>query len=238
MSHTINCLIIDDEPLARDLIRVFLQQDTDFVIAGECAHPVEAYELLLNNDIDVIFLDIQMPVISGIDFLRSLRHPPKVVFTTAHANYAADAFNLNVVDYIVKPVTEERFGRALLKLKEALKPVADSSMPVNEAVADYVFLKVDGKLVRVEFAHIAYIEALKDFTRIVLKNEKPLLVGMHLKAVESLLPAGIFIRVHRSFVVPVNAISGIFGNTIEIGKEQVPIGANYKEQLFNLLKIK
>src|SRR5882724_11868694 len=106
MITSINCLIIDDEPLARTLIRTFLLAQPGFTIAGECASPVEAYELLLNNEIDVLFLDIQMPVISGIDFLRSLKRPPKVVFTTAHANYAAAAFNLNVVDYIVKPVTE------------------------------------------------------------------------------------------------------------------------------------
>jgi DNA-binding LytR/AlgR family response regulator len=240
MSTTINCLIIDDEPLARGLIKTFLLAQTGFTIVGECASPVDAYELLLNNEIDVLFLDIQMPVISGIDFLRSLKRPPKVVFTTAHADYAAAAFNLDVVDYIVKPVTEERFEQALNKLRETLKAGEKAGFKTGEEPlpADYIFLKVDSRLVKVPFDDILYLEALKDFTKVYLKQDKSLLVGAHLKAVEGLLPAAPFMRVHRSFVVSVKAISGIMGNTIEIGKIQVPIGGNYKDELFAVLKIK
>lgn len=240
MNTKLNCLIIDDEPLARELIRTFLLSKTDFTIAGECINPVEAYELLLNNDIHVIFLDIQMPVLSGIDFLRSLKHPPKIIFTTAHADYAASAFDLNVVDYIVKPVTEERFEQALeklmvvLKYKESIRVQTEEESPP----VDYIFFKADGKLVKVQFNEILYLEALKDFTKIFLRNEKAILIGSHLKAVDSLLPVSDFIRVHRSFVVSIKAISGIFGNTIEIGKIQIPIGGNYKEALLKMLNIK
>jgi len=240
MITKINCLIIDDEPLARELIRTFLLSQTDFTIVGECINPVEAYELLLKNDIHVIFLDIQMPVVSGIDFLRSLKYPPKIIFTTAHADYAADAFNLNVVDYIVKPVTEERFEQALEKLKAALK--IREKIPVQSeeesTPLDYFFIKADAKLAKIQFNDILYMEALKDFTKIHLTNEKAILVGDHLKAVEGRLPAAGFIRTHRSFVVSRKAITGIFGNTIEIGKIQIPIGVTYKEQLFTSLNIK
>lgn len=238
MTSKTNCLIIDDEPLARSLIRTFLSKKMDFNIIGECINPTEAYELLLNNDIHVIFLDIQMPVISGIDFLQSLKHPPKIIFTTAHSNFATTAFNLNAVDYIVKPITEERFDQALDKLKSSLATNEVAAIKPSTILIDYIFFKTDGKLVKVQFDEILYMEALKDFTKIYLRNEKTILVGEHLKAVESLLPAILFIRVHRSFLVSLKAITGIFGNTIEIGKTQLPVGGNYREQLYQQLNIK
>lgn len=240
MNSRANCLIIDDEPLARSLIRTFLSKKTDFNIIGECINPTEAYELLLNNDIHVIFLDIQMPVISGIDFLQSLKHPPKIIFTTAHSNFAADAFNLNAVDYIVKPITEERFAQALDKLRSSFagSEAGNTKTGDNTISADYIFFKTDGKLVKVQFDEILYLEALKDFTKVYLRNEKTILVGDHLKAVEGHLPAAIFIRAHRSFLVSLKAITGIFGNTIELGKIQLPVGGNYRDQLFKVLNIK
>lgn len=240
MTRRTNCLIIDDEPLARSLIRTFILKKTDFTITGECINPIEAYELMLNNDIHVIFLDIQMPVISGIDFLQSLKHPPLIVFTTAHSNFAADAFNLDAVDYIVKPITEERFEQALAKLKSAFafNEVANAKPSNTIAATDYIFFKTDGKLVKVEFDEILYLEALKDFTKVFLSNQKTILVGEHLKAVENQLPSSRFMRAHRSFLVSLKAITGIFGNTIELGKIQLPVGGNYREQLFTILKIK
>jgi two-component system LytT family response regulator len=237
MNAKIHCLIIDDEPLARQLIRALLLPRSEFMIIGECSNPVEAYELLLNNDIDVIFLDIQMPVISGVDFLRSLKRPPKVIFTTAHGDFATHAFNLNAVDYIVKPVTEERFEQAIEKLRLAF--AAGRSQKDEELPAvDHIFLKADAKLVKVTLDEILYLEALKDFTKVHLRNEKTILVGDHLKAVESLLPGPGFVRIHRSYLVSIKAITGVFGNTVEIGKTQLPIGGTYKDDLFTILNIK
>ncbi len=240
MINKFNCLIIDDEPLARSLIRTFLLKKTDYNIIGECINPTEAYELLLNNNIHIVFLDIQMPVVSGIDFLQSLNKPPKIVFTTAHSNYAADAFNLNAVDYIVKPITEERFEQALEKLKSAFaaNEVADNKVEEHVFSVDYTFLKADGKLLKVHFDDILYLEALKDFTKFYLRNEKTILVGEHLKAVENNLPSTLFVRSHRSFLISLKTITGIFGNTIEIGKIQLPIGGNYRDQLLKALNIK
>lgn len=240
MNSTINCLIIDDEPLARSLIKAFLSKKTDFNIIGECINPADAYELLVNNEIHVIFLDIQMPVVSGIDFLQSLKYPPKIIFTTAHSNFAADAFDLNAVDYIVKPITEDRFEQALDKLKSSFFANNETfnKIAVNTILIDYIFFKTDGKLVKIQFDDIVYLEALKDFTKVYLRNKKTILVGDHLKAVEGNLPAGLFMRVHRSFLVSLKAITGIFGNTLELGSIQLPVGGNYKDQLFTVLNIK
>ena len=240
MNRPINCLIIDDEPLARSLIRTFLSKKTGFEVLGECTTPVQAYEWLSLHDIDVIFLDIQMPVISGIEFLQSLKHPPKIIFTTAHAGFAAEAFTLNAVDYIVKPVTEKRFEQALEKLKLTL---SQTELPAQKSNAEtpalnYIFFKTDGRLLKVEFDEVLYIEALKDYSKIFLRNGDTILVGEHLKAVEALLPTTRFIRAHRSFLVAVQAITGVFGNTIEIGKIQLPVGGNYRDQLFQQLQIK
>lgn len=240
MSDPIKCLIIDDEPLARSLIRAFLTKNGGYEILAECINPVQSYEWLLHHDVQVIFLDIQMPVISGIDFLQSLKHPPKIIFTTAHASFAAEAFTLNAVDYIVKPVTEKRFEQALDKLKLSLdnKEYANSIPNLLPVELSYTFFKTDGKLVKVEFDEILYLEALKDYSKIYLKNGKTILVGEHLKAVETQLPVTGFIRAHRSFLVAVKAITGVFGNTIEIGNTQLPVGGNYRDQLFQQLHIK
>ena len=237
--NTINCLIIDDEPLARSLIRTLLNRHGGFNILAECTNPTEAYESLLSHPVKVIFLDIQMPVISGIDFLRSLQHPPKVIFTTAHANFAADAFTLNAVDYLVKPFTPERFSQALEKLRQSLLNAgaaqtihAEQSIPV-----DYVFFKVDGKLMKLLFENILFLEALKDFTKIHLRSGKFLLIGDHLKAVESQLPADQFIRIHRSYVVFLKAITGLFGNTVELDSQQLPMGGSFREEVMARLGI-
>ena len=240
MSSRINCLIIDDEPLARSLIKAYLTKRSDFNIIGECITASEAYELLVKYDVHVIFLDIQMTIISGIDFLKTLKHPPKIIFTTAYSNFAVEAFNLNAVDYIVKPITEDRFEQALDKLKSSIEN--NSLAPTNSAVKtnliDYIFLRTDGKLVKVQFDDILYLEALKDFTKVYLRNEKTILVGEHLKAVESHLPTELFMRVHRSFLVSLKAITGLFGNTLELGNKQLPVGGNYKDQLYAVLNIK
>lgn len=240
MSSRINCLIIDDEPLARSLIKAYLIKRADFNILGECLTASEAYELLVKYDVHVIFLDIQMTEISGIDFLKTLKHPPKIIFTTAYSNFAVEAFNLNAVDYLIKPITEDRFEQALDKLKSSLgnNSIVSKNTAVNTIIIDYIFFRIDGKLVKVQFDDILYLEALKDFTKVYLKNDKTILVGDHLKAVESHMPNELFMRIHRSFLVSLKAITGLFGNTLEIGNKQLPVGGNYKDQLFAVLNIK
>lgn len=226
MNNIINCLIVDDEPLARSLIRVFLSKRPGFRVIGECALVDEARKMLTTHQVHALFLDINMPVMSGVDFLGTLKHPPKVVFTTAYAGFAAEAFDLDAVDYLVKPITEPRFDQALMKLREAL-----------DVKENGIFLKADGKLVKVLYDDILFLEALKDFTRVHLASGKNILVGEHLKAVEAMLPSGRFLRAHRSHVISLHAVTGVFGNTVEIGNLQLPVGGLYKDDLYRALKI-
>lgn len=227
------CIIVDDEPLARELVHGYVDKLAGWEVKAACRSVADAYEVLYQNDVDLIFLDINMPQVSGIEFLRTLRNPPLIVFTTAYAEYAATAFDLKAVDYLVKPITEERFREAIAKV-ERLLTGNDTRSPVHQA--DHVFLKQDSRLVKVPFDAILFVEALKDFSK-VHTGEKPLLVSMHLKLLEDQLPADRFLRVHRSYIIALNAITALQGNIVEIGKQEIPIGATYKEELLKRLGV-
>jgi DNA-binding LytR/AlgR family response regulator len=230
--NEIRCMIVDDEPIARDILRNHIGATPGLQLLKSCMNASEAYEGLHEHAIDLIFLDIQMPVITGTDFLRSLRNPPLVIFTTAYHNYAVEGFELNSVDYLLKPITYERFYQAIQKVRErmAVKPV-QVQIPV-----DYIFIKQDSRLVRIHFNDIRYIEAEKDFST-VFTTDKKWLAGMHLKMFESMLPEQQFFRVHRSYIVNLSKISSINGNMVELGQTQIPIGANYRPELMKKLGI-
>jgi DNA-binding LytR/AlgR family response regulator len=228
---TIKCLITDDEPLARKLIAGYVEKLPEWSIVAQCKNALEAYEILIKEKVDIMFLDINMPVINGLDFYRSLKNPPYLVFTTAYPEYAVEGFELEAVDYLVKPVTFDRFLKAAERIydKILLKNKSDDPVTRPDPVepADHIFIKHFGKLVKVFFEDILYLEAQKDLVKFVLKSDE-LLAGMTLKEAEDALPSAKFLRVHRSFIVSVKAITALFGNTIEIGTFQIPIGANYK----------
>jgi DNA-binding LytR/AlgR family response regulator len=228
-----SCIIVDDEPLARALVQGYVDKLPGWDTKALCRSVADAYEALYQNSIDVIFLDINMPDVSGIAFLSTLRNPPLVVFTTAYAEYAAKAFDLKAVDYLVKPITEDRFREAVAKV-EGLLDGADVRPAAQQA--DHVFLKQDARLVKVPFNDILYVEALKDFSK-VHRSEKPMLVSAHLKMLEDLLPADRFLRVHRSYIVALHAITALQGNIVEIGKQEIPVGATYKEELLKRLGV-
>ncbi len=228
----IKCLIVDDEPLARKLIEGYIEKIPDWEIAGTCKNAVEAYGFLMKDKIDVLFLDVNMPVINGLDFYRSLKSPPSLVFTTAYPEHAVEGFELNALDYLVKPITFKRFlktvERVNMKKDAPAPPAASKKYPATDL--DFLFIKNFGKLVKVNFKDILFLEAHKDFVRFVMKEEK-LLAGMTMKEAEDQLPATSFIRTHRSYIVSVDAITALFGNTIEIGEDQIPIGGSYKEEV-------
>lgn len=226
----IHCIIVDDEPLARELVALYISRLSNWMVVAQCRSVAEAYEALYQNSVDVIFLDINMPDKTGIDFLSNLKNPPHVVFTTAYAEYAAKAFDLKAVDYLVKPITEDRFREAVSKV-EGLQHTSPAST-IQET--DHVFLKQDNRLVKVLFDDILYVEALKDFSKVFLK-EKAMLISAHLKMMEDLLPANRFLRVHRSYMVALDKISALQGNVVEIGKHQIPVGTTYKEELMKRL---
>jgi len=232
--NKVNCLIVDDEPLARKIIETYLSVVAGWQLIRSCMNAVEAYDALQGNSIDVMFLDIRMPVVSGIDFLRSLQHTPLVVFTTAYSDYAVTGFELNAVDYLVKPITADRFMQAVEKANARLLSQAAEKEIFSTPPADYLFIRQETRLIRVNYEDILFIEAKRDFTSIHLKRKK-LLASMHLKALEMMLSPQRMLRVHRSYIVNLDAVQSINGNTIEIEDKGIPIGANYKPELFRRL---
>ncbi|MHB1277916.1 MAG: LytR/AlgR family response regulator transcription factor [Bacteroidia bacterium] len=231
----LNCIIVDDEPLAQDVIESYLESEQDIQLLRKCQNAIEAREALKTLPVDLIFLDIQMPEISGIDFLRSLESPPMVIFTTAHPNFAVEGFNLDAVDYLMKPISIDRFKKAVKKARELYQmkhqPLS-FSMPVEGE--DHFFVKADQKLVKLRYDDIHYVEALADYVKIHT-NEKRIITLQTMKKMEERLPSDRFIRVHRSFIVRIGEIKSISGNKIELGEQQIPIGKNYKSSLYEYL---
>ncbi len=234
----INCLIVDDEPLAREILRLHLTGIPGWTIVSECTNAAEAFEKLLSNRIDLMFLDVQMPRINGTDFLRNIRERPEVVFTTAHAGFAIEGFELNAIDYLLKPITRPRFLEAIRKVeiklgvnRQAQPPAADA--PQEES---FMFVKQDSRQIKVPFAAILYLEAKRDYTLIQLTDRK-ILAGFNLKMLEGMLPAAQFMRIHRSYIIRLAAIDALYGNLVEIRNFQVPVSLAHKDLLLQALRL-
>ena len=234
----IRCLAIDDEVLALDLIGDNIRKVPFLELVKSCKSAFEAIEILTEQNIDLIFLDIQMPDISGIQFLKSLQKKPLVIFTTAYEKYALEGFDLDVIDYLLKPFSFDRFLKAVNKAQDYLhmKETATYSGPTDEirSTVDFIFVKADYKLVKIDYKDILYIEGLKDYIKIYT-GVKPVLTLLSLKSVEEKLPSDDFVRVHRSFIVAVKKIQFIQRNFIHIGTREIPISDNYKEQLYTII---
>lgn len=228
-------MVVDDEPIARDILISYIKNTPGLKLVKSCINASEAYEGLYQHKIDLIFLDIQMPVITGTDFLRSLRNPPLVIFTTAYHKYAVEGFELNSVDYLLKPITYDRFYQAVQKVRERL---AFKNIRPQEPVVvnNYLFIKQDTKLVRVNHDEINYIQAEKDYSSVYL-NDRRLFASMHLKLFEDMLPKEKFLRLHRSYIVNLSRIKAIKGNMAELDGIELPIGANYRDSLLSALRI-
>lgn len=229
----INCIIIDDEPLARKGLREYIA-DVDFLhLTGEFENPLKATDAIREGKAQLLFLDIQMPKITGLDFFKTLQPAPPVIFTTAFPQYALDGFNLNALDYLVKPISFERFLQAALKAKEyfelrtAFRQVLNDSA---EAKPSYFFIKTDGKLVKVFYDDILLVEAVQNYVNIYTA-EKKYITYLTFKSVEEYLPGENFIKVHKSYIVPVQKIESIEGNEINIGAHHVPISRNLKDEV-------
>lgn len=230
----LRCLIIDDEPLARQLIESHCLQMGNLNIIASCKSALEAFQVLHEGEIDVMFLDIQMPGITGLNFLRSLKAPPKVIFTTAYENFAVKAFELEAVDYLVKPITFERFFKAVTRVtgRPAETPVAITAPESPSSI----FLKVNRRLVRIELQEILYIESLGDYVKVFTTNGVQVCYSS-LNKLEQLLPELLFLRIHRSYMISVQRISFLEGNYIKIGDKDIPIGQTYKEMLMKRLNL-
>ncbi|MEZ5013266.1 MAG: response regulator transcription factor [Chitinophagales bacterium] len=224
----IRCLIVDDEPLARQVIETYVAKLSTLELVATCANAMEANDALQTEKIDLIFLDVQMPVVTGIEFLRTLKNPPHVILTTAYPNFALDGFDLNVDDYLLKPISFERFLKAVNKVLEKMQPETATAELTEKQ--EYFFVKEDSKLVKVNFTDIDHIECMKDYAKIFTAQR--MIVTHHtMKKFEEVLPAPGFVRVHRSYIIRLGAVRSIFGNIIETEKGRIPIGANYKEEL-------
>lgn len=216
----IRCIIVDDEPLALDVLENYIRQSDKLVLVKKCSNALEAFNILHTDRIDLMFLDIKMPAISGIDFVKSLKHSPAVIFTTAYANYAITGFELDAVDYLLKPITRERFDKSIGKLFR-------SQLPEKSEAKTYSYFKVSGKLVKVQHTELLYAQSVKDYISIKTAHGN-YLVHMTMKYLERLLPAGVFLRVHRSFMINKQHVSAIDRTRILIGEEVIPIGENYR----------
>lgn len=227
----IKVLFVDDEPLALEILENYAMRLPEVTIVGKASNAIEAQQILENNEVDLIFLDIQMPQITGLDWLRSLRNPPLTIITTAFPDYALEGYDLNVVDYLLKPIAFDRFFKALNKAKEQLKR-AD---PIVSSVAEsFIYVKADKKLVRVNFSDVVYIEGLKDYVIIRLEGDR-IITLQTMKSLEEKLPSTIFKRIHRSYIINIHKIKALDSNGVEVVlKDQVkllPIGKNYRDEI-------
>lgn len=232
------CIIVDDEPLAIEVIENHLSKFEDFEIVATCNNAVTAFEILRKKQVDLIFLDIQMPKITGVDFLKSLKHAPKVIFTTAYRDYAIDAYELDVIDYLLKPISFERFLKAINKFYEVSgRDLTIFNSQESTLTTDpYTYIKADKKMYKVYLKDIIYIEALKDYAKIIC--EKKSLITKHpISAFEEKLPSDLFIRIHRSYIVSVTKIEAFNSTEIDILDRQLPIGRSYKNQVLKVLNI-
>lgn len=229
----IRCLVVDDEELARTLLETFIGRVPGLAIEALCANPLEAMTVLRQRPVDLLFLDIQMPELTGIEFLRTLQHKPVVIFTTAYSDYALEGYSLDVTDYLLKPFSFERFLQAVNKAMSVLqaRDLADRSAgSVSAPEKDYVLVKADHKIHRIRFGDILYIQSMREYVAFHTTSGRMLSLNS-LKSLEEELPADRFIRIHKSYIVAIDQITTLEGNTLYVGKEKLPVGASYREAL-------
>ena len=234
--QTYKCLIIDDEPIAIRVIKNHLGSFKNFHIVGECGNAFEAMEVLAHSSVDLIFLDIQMPQITGMDFLKSLDHPPKVIFTTAYRDYAVEAFELEVIDYLLKPISLVRFSKAINRFYQQQSEYF-ATLANKETTApkhDYLFLKADKKWHKIVFDEIIYLESLGDYLTVHTQNGK-ITTKERISHLNEQLPSELFIRVHRSYIISRSKITALLPGQVELGELKIPIGRSYKEIVGKLL---
>lgn len=223
----INCVIIDDEPLAREGLASYVREVDFLSLSGVCENPLELLPLIDRQAADLIFLDIQMPKMNGIEFLKILQKPPMVIITTAYPSYALEGFQLNVLDYLLKPITFERFFKAATKARDYYKLLTGDPAKQDE---DYFFIKCGSKYEKVFFEDILYVEGMQNYVTIYSTRGKYVTM-LSLKSLEEKLAGTAFIRVHKSFIASITKIDGIEGNELFIQNSRIPISRNYREQV-------
>jgi DNA-binding LytR/AlgR family response regulator len=239
----IRCLIVDDEPLALDVLEAYIDKIDNLQLVGRLDNAIEAFNLLNREAVDLLFLDIQMPKLTGIELLRNISHPPQVIFTTAYRDYALQGYELDVVDYLLKPISFDRFLRAVNKVYQAsgsplpvmstaALPQVPVSLPSYEEA--FIYLKADKKMIKVLLSDILYIESLKDYVK-VRTRDKTVTAYQRISYMEEKLPEDRFMRIHRSFIVALDKVEAYCSPWVEVGSKEIPIGRNYRSEVLKTL---
>jgi len=222
--YRMKCLVVDDEQLARKLVISYIDKHPDLELSGECKSAVDAIKFIQDNEVDIIFLDIQMPGLTGLDFAKTIKLNHSIIFTTAYTEYAVEGFALDAVDYLLKPFKYERFAEAVEKAKRRSK---NEAAPESEKDIEYIKVKADHRIYKINIEELNYIEGLKEYVSFYTSSEK-IIVLDSLKRLENSLPSN-FVRVHKSYIINISKVQSVYGNLAEIGKKQIPIGKSYKD---------
>ena len=235
--NPVKCLIVDDEPMARDVIRRYIENIPALTVAGEFGNAIDAMMFMQDNTIDIIFLDIRMPRLNGTDFVRSLRNVPKIIFTTAHKEYAHEGFELEVVDYLLKPIRFDRFLKAVNKAfpqrQQDAEPGVLNGNHENKFASPFMYVRVDRKMVKVLLDDVLFIESDKDYVKIYTTSST-IITRQTISSVEAMLSENKFLRIHRSFIVSLDKIKSFSNETVEIGNKELPIGKLYRNGFLKL----
>lgn len=230
----IKCLVVDDEPVARKGLAGYVNQTPFLVLSGVCKSAIEANELLHHDTVDLLFLDIQMPDLTGIEFVHSLDNPPAVIFTTAYREYAIEGFELNALDYLVKPISFQRFLKAANKAQAFFEMQRQTNAKSDSLEQDYFFIKNDGQFIKIKLDDVLFFESEKDYV-FIYTEQKRYLALISLKQLEKELPPDKFLRVHRSFLVALKKVELIDGNQLIIKDKRIPVSRNFQDAIFNAL---
>ena len=241
LPKTVSCLVVDDEPPALEVLRKYIAAVPSLVLAGTCNNAVEALSTLQEKRVDLMFLDIQMPQLLGTDFIRTLKKPPKIIFTTAHRKFAVEGFELDAVDYLLKPISFERFLKGVNKVMEvsAQRPditrLSDNTQEKRTNLAEsFIHFRADRKILKVSLDDILYVESLKDYIKVVTKT-KTIITKQSISSLEENLPAFAFIRIHRSYIVSINKIESYTNELIGLAKQELPISRMYRHEVERVL---
>lgn len=229
----IKTLIVDDEPHALEVIARYLENFTDVELVAKCPDAIKAFQVLQQKSIDLIFLDIKMPGLNGTDLIKSLKNPPKVIFTTAYSEYAVDGFELNAIDYLLKPIPFDRFLKSMDKVLAHFgnkSQLVVSDRPSLTHTEKFLYLKVERKMMKINVNEICWVESIKDYVKVVLPD-KVLITKQKISLLEALLPDEQFCRIHRSFIVAIAKVESYYAYAVEISGKELPIGRNYRQNV-------
>ena len=238
---TLKIIIVDDEPLAQDILETYVSKIPELKLVAKCKNALEAFSILSKENIDLMLLDIEMPEISGIDFIKTLKNPPLIIFTTAYPQFAIESYEYNSIDYLLKPISFERFMKAINKATSLIKNTGtEKASSINSPKADagdnIIFVKSEGKLIKINLADVWMIEGLKDYVIFRIEDGKTIVHSTMKSIEEQLLQMTNFIRIHKSYIINIKFVTEVWGNSVKIKNENITIGNTYRDDVFKLFE--